>query len=120
MAVAPADVAARAVGDVAEDNFLGDAAAHGDRQTGEQFVLAIGVFVFLRQLHGRAKRRAARDDGDLVQGIGVREQDEQQGVAGFVLRGVLFFFVAHREAAAFVAPANLVARFLEFGERDSF
>ncbi len=48
------DVAAGAVGDVAEDNFLRDAAAHADGKTGEQFVLAVGVFVFLRQPHGRA------------------------------------------------------------------
>ena len=67
-----------AVRDVAEDDFLGDAAAHARRQTGEQFVLAIGVFVFLRQPHGRAERRSARDDGDLVQRLGVRKQFEQQ------------------------------------------
>ena len=114
------DVAARAVGDVAEDNFLRDAAAHGDGETGEQFVLAIGVFVFLRQPHGRTKRRSARDDRDLVQWLSVREKHEQQRVASFVIRGVLFFFFAQSKAAAFFAPANFVARFLEFRERDSF
>src|SRR6266550_8610276 len=39
------DVAACTVGDVTENNFFRDAAAHGDGQTGQQLVLAIGVFV---------------------------------------------------------------------------
>ena len=48
------------------------------------------------------------------------EKYEQQRVASFVIRGVLFFFLAQREAPAFFAPANFVARFFEFSERDSF
>ena len=45
---------------------------------------------------------------------------EQQSVTGFVISGVLLFFFAERETAAFLAPANFVARFFQFGERDSF
>jgi hypothetical protein len=67
---------------------------HGYRQTGQQFVFAIGVFVFLRQPHGRTKRWSPRDDCDLVQWFSVREKDEQQRVASFVIRSVLFFFLA--------------------------
>ena len=52
MGVAVLDVAASAVGDVAENNFFRDAAAHADGETGEKLVLAVGVFVFLRQPHG--------------------------------------------------------------------
>ncbi len=85
------DVAAGAVGHVAEDNFLGDAAAHGDDEIVEQLVLAVRVFVLLGQTHRRAERRAARDDRHLVQRIGVLEQHEQDGVTGFVLGGVLSF-----------------------------
>ena len=91
MAVAILMSPLRAVGDVAEDDFLGDAAAHADGQTGEQFVFAIGVFVFLRQPHGDAERRPARDDRHLVQRLGVRQKLEQQRVTGFVIGGVRLF-----------------------------
>ena len=107
MAVAPLDVAAGAVGDVAKDNFLRDAAAHADGETGEQFVLAIGVFVFLRQPHGRTKRRSARDDRDFVQRLGVREKLEQQRVAGFVIRGVLSFLFRSARGCGVLCPSEL-------------
>src|SRR5256885_13447597 len=49
------DVAARAVGDVAENNFLRDASAHTDGETGDELVLAVGVFVFFGEPQGRAE-----------------------------------------------------------------
>ena len=52
--------------------------------------------------------------------LGVREQFEQQGVAGFVISGVGLLFFAQRQAAAFLAPADFVARFFEFVQRDAF
>jgi hypothetical protein len=55
-----------------------------------------------------------------VQRLSVREKHKQQRVARFVVRGVLFFFFAQREAPAFFTPANFVPRFLQFSERDSF
>ena len=48
------------------------------------------------------------------------KQFEQQGVTGFVVGGVRFFLFAQGQAAAFLAPADFVARFFEFGQRDSF
>src|SRR5439155_708175 len=86
----------------------------------ERFVFAISVFIFLRQPHGRSKRGAARDDSDFVQRLSVREKFEQQRVAGFVIRGVLFFLFAERETPTLLAPADFVAGFFQFGERDSF
>ncbi len=112
------DVAPGAVGDVAKDNFLRHATAHGHGEAGQQFLFAIGVFVFLGQPHGGTERWPARNDGDLVQRLGVREQHEQQCVPRFVVGGVFLFFFAQRKAAAFLAPANLVARFFQFGEGD--
>ena len=113
------DVAAGAIGDVAEDNFLRDPAAHADDEIVEQFVAALRVFVLVRQPHGRAERRSARNDRDLVQRLGVFEELEQQGVPGFVIGGVGLFLFAQRKAAAFLAPAHFVARFFELGKRDS-
>ena len=113
------DVAGGAVGDIAKNNFLGDTAAHFDGQTGEQFILAVGIFVFFRQPHGRSKRGAARDDGDFVERLGVRQKLEQERVTCFVIRSVLFFFFAEGETAALLAPADFVARFFQFGEGDS-
>src|SRR5438105_11633180 len=103
------DVAARAVGDVAEDNFFRDAAAHGDGETGQQFVFAIGVFVFFRQPHGRTERWSPRDDGDLVQGLSVREKHQQKRVDRLVIRGMLFVVIAQREDQTIYTLANLVA-----------
>src|SRR5437016_5431964 len=80
---------------------------------------AVGVFVFFRQPHGRSKGWSARDNGDFVQGFGVREKFEQQRVTRFVVSGVLLFFFAQREAPALFAPTNFVARFFELGERDA-
>ena len=91
MARSHLDVAASAVCDVAKDNFLGNPAAHADGQAGEQLVFAVGVFVFLRQPHRRAKRWSARNDRHLVERFRVREKLEQQRVAGFVIGGVLSF-----------------------------
>ncbi len=105
------DVAGSAGRNIAENNFFRDAAAHFHGQTGKQFVFAISVFIFLRQPHCRSKRRAARNDGHFVEGFGVRKQLEQQGVAGFMISGVLFFFFTECETAVFLAPANFVARF---------
>ena len=47
------------------------------------------------------------------------KQFEQQRVTGFVIGGVRLFLFAQRHAAAFLAPADFVARFFELVERDS-
>ena len=113
------DVATRAVCYVAEDDVLGHAAAHAHGKTSQQFVFAVGVFIFLGQPHGRSKRWPARDDRDFVQRLSVRQKFKQQRVTGFMVRGVLLFFFAERKAPTLFAPANFVARFLELGQRDS-
>jgi sugar (pentulose or hexulose) kinase len=92
MAVAPLDVAARAVGDVAKNNFLRDAAAHADGETGEQLVLAIGVFVFLRQPHREPSDGPRGMMVTLCSGSVCGSKLEQQRVAGFVISGVRFSF----------------------------
>ncbi len=46
------------------------------------------------------------------------EQHEEDGVAGLVIGGLLLVLLGNGEAAAFLAPAHLVAGFLELGEGD--
>src|SRR5438046_9451659 len=68
------NVAACAIGDVAKDNFLRNAAAHADSKTSEQLLFAVGIFVFLWQPPCRPKRWTRWTDGDFVQRLSVREK----------------------------------------------
>ena len=113
-----ADVATSAVCHVAEEDLLRDASAHDDDEPVEQFLLVVRVTVALGQAHREPERRAARDDRDLVQGIGVRQQAAEEGVASLVIGGVFLFLVAHGERAALAAPADLVARVFQLETRD--
>ncbi len=87
------DVVARAGGDVAEENFLGAAAAHQHGERAFEISLRVGVLIVDGQLHGQAERHAARNDRDLVQRIGARSHGRDQGVARFVIRGVALLFL---------------------------
>ena len=114
------DVTAGAAGHVAEDDVLRDASAHDDDEVIEEFFAAGVVFVLFGQPHGGAEGGSARDDGDFVERGGVLEEFEEQGVAGLVVGGDFFFFLADGHAAAFLAPADFVAGFLEFAGGDGF
>ena len=46
------------------------------------------------------------------------EHHVDQRMAGFVPGGKFLILIGHRQAAAFAAPAHLVARFFEFGHAD--
>ena len=66
------DVVAGAGRHLPEDDLLGDAAAERDGDAALRLLLGEVVAVVLRQVPGDAERRAARDDGDLVDGVVVR------------------------------------------------
>ena len=51
---------------VAEDDLLGHAAAHADREVRVHLVAVVRVVVALGQAHDHAQRAAARDDRRLV------------------------------------------------------
>ena len=68
----------------------------------------------------QAQRHAARDDGHLVQRIGVRSQRGHQRVSGFVIRGVLLLFVADDQALALDAHHHFVFGEFEIELRDDF
>ena len=52
--------------------------------------------------------------------MGVRQKDIDQRVAGFVPGGVALLFIGHRQAAAFAAPADFIAGFLQLRHADGF
>src|SRR5207249_7603828 len=67
-----------------------------------------------------SQRWTTRDNSDLVERLGVFEQFEQERVSSFVISGVGFFLLAQSKAAAFLSPADFVARFLELRQSDAF
>ena len=80
------EVVAGAGRQLAVRDLLGDAAAEQNRELILQVVARVVVLVVHRQLHRHAERHAARDDRDLVDRIGVRQQHREQRVAGLVDR----------------------------------
>ena len=59
---------------LSDRDLLGDAAAEQDRDLIVQVVARVVVLLVDRQLLREAERHAARDDRDLVDRIGVRQQ----------------------------------------------
>ena len=66
-----------------------------------QVVARVVVLLVDRQLLREAERHAARDDRDLVDRIGVRQQHGQQRVAGLVDGGDLLLVVGDDHRAPF-------------------
>src|SRR5471030_1685217 len=65
------DIVARPGGHVVHVLLFGNAPGHEDGQLRLQVILVVGMLVVDGQLHGHAERHAARDNGDLVQRVGV-------------------------------------------------
>ena len=79
---------------------------------------AVAVAVLLRQRESRAHRVAARNDGDLVQRVGMLKQHLHHRVASLVVSGGDALLLLDLSALVGSAPTNLVARLLEVGEFD--
>src|SRR3546814_3266576 len=77
--------------------------------------LAVGF----RQVHGDAERPAARDDGDLVQGIDARHVEADQSVARLVICRLFLVLLAHHHGAPLGAHHNLVLCALELRHGDA-
>ena len=112
------DVVARAGRHLLQENLLGDAAAHQDGELRLEIIPGDGVLVVFRQLHRHAQRHTARDDGDLVQRIGVIAQCRHQRVAGLVIRGHSLLFVSEQHGLALGAHQDLVLGLLEVEHED--
>ena len=80
------DVAVGTVGDGAEDDLLGGAAAHDALEPVLELLLGGQVLLLLRQVHGVAQGAGGvGDDGDLADGVAGLQQGGHQGVAHLVV-----------------------------------
>ena len=114
------DVGGGAGGDLvpAEDDLLGDAAAHHDGEARGHLLEAHRQLVALGQLHDHAERTAARDDRRLVDRIGRRDVEGADRVAGLVIGGEPLLVLGHDQRAALGAHHHLVLGVLELGHGD--
>ena len=94
------DVVARAGGDVADGDLLGDASAQQAREVVEHLLLAAEELLLFRQVPRAAERAAARDDRDLVDRVAVRQDVADDGVAGLVVRDDLLLVLGDQAALA--------------------
>jgi hypothetical protein len=90
-----------------EEDLFGDASAVSCGQAGFE-VLAGVVVAIAGQVDGDAESHAARNDGDLVDGVGVVAQDGDESVTGLVIRGDLLLFVGEQHRLALGAHEDLV------------
>ena len=94
------------------------AAAHQNRDLRFEELARVRVAIAFGQLHRDAQRPAARDDRDLVQRIGVRQQRRDDRVARFVIRAGDALVLGHRQRLALDAHQHLVARLVEIAVGD--
>src|ERR1022692_2468498 len=97
-----------------------DAAGHQDGEARLQVFLVIGMLVVDRQLHGYAQRHAARNDGDLVQRVGIRYGSRHQRVARLVVRRIAFLGVAQDHGLALGAHQDFILGQLKVDHHDDF
>src|SRR5262249_10082550 len=93
--------------------LLGQPAAEQNRDLVVEVVARVVELVAFRQLHRDAERHAARDDRDLVDRIGVRQQHREQRVSGFVDRRDLLLGFGDDHGPALRSHHHLVLRELE-------
>src|SRR5581483_1735499 len=107
------EVVAGAGRHVAEDELLGGAAAEEDREVVLELLAAGGVAVVDRDLLREPERHAARDDRDLVDRVGARDELRDQRVTGLVVGRVPLLLLADDHRSALGAHHDLVLRELE-------
>ena len=107
------DVLRRTRRDFLQHNFLSHTAAHRDFDAVHEFGACRVVAVFFRQHQRVAARAAARNDRDLVHGVGVLEHHADERMAAFVIGRQALFFVAHDMALALWARDDALDGFFE-------
>src|SRR6266849_3166790 len=112
------DVVARPGRHAAERELLRRPPAEEDGQLAEEVVLRVGVPVVERHLLRQPERHTARDDGHLVDRIGVRDELRHQGVARLVVGDDPPFLDADDHRAPLGAHHHLVLGDLEVAHRD--
>ena len=96
-----------------EHQFLGRAATHRHDQPRDHLRAGHQALVVLGHRHGVTAGAAARQDGDLVDGLDVGHRPGRQGVAALVVGGDLLLVLADDAALAARAADHAVDRLLE-------
>ena len=114
----PLEVVGSAGGHLVHEHLFGNAATkeHGD--LAEHVDPVVAVAITLGQRHGDAQRTATRDDGDLVDRIGLGQQAAQDGVAGLVVGRAAALVLGHDHGAALRTHQDLVLGTLEVDHLD--
>ena len=93
------DVPGSAGGDIVKEQLLGHSSAESHDDVLKHLGLGLEVFKILLRAHQRkAACHAARDDGDIVYRVDVRQIMSRDGVAGFVVSGEAARLLAHLAA----------------------
>ncbi len=100
--------------------FFGDPASGGHCEQIKSLFALGGILVPFGQVHRRTEKVGPGNDSHLMQRMGMLEKHIHDSVTCLVPCRRDLLFIAHRQAASFTSPANLVARFFQLGERDRF
>src|SRR3989344_334474 len=95
---------------VVEYHFLRDEAAKRYCNVVQKFFARLHATVFKRKLERVARRAAARDDGNLVHGVGIRQDRRDECVPCFVVGGNFFLLFVEHVRAAFGPEHHLLYR----------
>ncbi len=101
-----------------EDEFFGRTAAQQHGQLIHHLSAADQELVLGRRGSGVAERPAARDDGDLVDRIRVRQRVPDESVTALVVRNDLALLLGHQQALALRSGGDPVDGFLQGGHLD--
>ena len=111
----PLDVVGGARGHAvfAVDHLFGDATAEQARNLTQDAPTAQTVAVLFGQEHGHTQGAAARDDGDLVKRIVLRQRAPDDGMPRFVIGRIALFLLGHDHRLALRAHHDLVLGLFE-------
>src|SRR6266571_5299049 len=102
----------------AHEHLLRHAATHHDRERALEVLARVVVAVVDRELLRDSQRHAARNDGDLVDRVGVRHGVGRERVPRLVIRGQPLLLLGDDEGAALGAHQDLVLGPLEVLHED--
>jgi hypothetical protein len=114
------DVVASSGGHLLKEDLLSAATAHEGGHAGFEIVLGDGVLVFLGEVDGDAEGHAARDDGDLVERVGVLTKGGDEGVTGLVIGSDTLLFIGKEHGLALGTHHHLVLGDFEVVHVDRF
>ena len=112
------DILRSAGGEVAGEALFGDAPGGGHHEDILHLRFGAVENVALREGHRRPQGPPARDNGHLVERLGVLQEHLGERVTALVPGGNTAVAVGHRVRPAFAAPEDLIARLLQVGVGD--